>query len=70
MDHPAVMSFLFDAGIDLRKVYVWELVPLLDPDETIVSEDPLQLRLEITVDGDTLELTLDESATVIEHART
>jgi RNase P subunit RPR2 len=69
MDHPAVTSFLFDAGIDLRRTYVWELLPLLDPDETITSEDPVRLRLVVSIDDDVLELTLDESATVVGHER-
>ncbi|WP_232688827.1 DUF7351 domain-containing protein [Halobacterium zhouii] len=69
MDHPAVVSFLFDAGIDLRETYVWEVIPLLDPDAAIESEDPLRLNVTVVIDGDALELTIDESATVVDYAR-
>jgi hypothetical protein len=69
MDHPAVTSFLYDHGIDLRRSYVWELTSLLDPEATVASEDPLRLRLVVRLDGDELELTLDETATVVDHTR-
>ncbi len=69
MDHPAVMSLLFDAGIDLRRIYIWELTSLLDPEVTTVSEDPLQLHLTIHLNGETLDLTLDDTATVIAYDR-
>jgi hypothetical protein len=69
MDHPAVAAFLLDAGIDLRETYVWEVVPLLDPDETVEREDPLRLRLVVELDGESLALWLDESATVVDYER-
>jgi DNA-directed RNA polymerase subunit RPC12/RpoP len=69
MDHPAVTSFLFDAGIDLRESYVWELVSLLDPDESIVGEDPPRLKLAVQLDGESIALWLDESATVVDYER-
>ncbi|MFB6120503.1 MAG: ArsR family transcriptional regulator [Halobacteriaceae archaeon] len=69
MDHPAVVSVLFDAGIDLRETYVWSVLPLLDPEAEVVAEDPLRLRLRIHVEGDTLELTVDESGTVRNYRR-
>lgn len=68
MDHPAVISFLFDAGIDLRDMYIWEAIPLLDPDTTIETEDPLRLNLTIQIDENTLELTIDESGSVVNYA--
>nr|WP_240479592.1 hypothetical protein [Haloprofundus marisrubri] len=69
MDHPAVTSFLFDAGIDLRETNVWTFDSILDPETKIVSEDPLRLRLVMELDGAELVLTLNESAAVISHER-
>lgn len=69
MDHPAVSAFLFDVGIDLRDTYVWELVELLDPEATVASEDPLELDLVFEIDGEVLELTVDETVSVLGHER-
>jgi hypothetical protein len=69
MDHPAVSAFLFDVGIDLRDTYVWELVELLDPEATVASEDPLELNLVFEIDGEVLELTVDETASLLGHER-
>jgi len=69
MDHPAVIAFLYDAGIDLRKTYVWEVLPVLDPGANVRSENPLRLELSICVDGETLTAVVDSSASVLEHTR-
>jgi hypothetical protein len=69
LDHPAVISFLFDAGIDVRTRPIWELTAVLDPDERISSEDPLRLTLLIEVGGDVLALEVDGAATVVAHER-
>ncbi|RDI73084.1 ArsR family transcriptional regulator [Halopelagius longus] len=69
VDHPAVASFLFDSGIDPRETYPWELLPLLDPETTITSEDPLELELTVRTDGGALKLTLDDAANVVAYAR-
>ena len=69
MDHPAVVAFLHDTAIDLRESYVWEVHALLDPEATVVSEDPPRLDLAFETDGERLELTVDETATVIDHER-
>jgi len=69
MDHPAVVSFLHEAGIDLRETYVWDVLPLLDPEATVTSEDPFRLTLAVRRDGDVLELDLDETGSVVAHRR-
>jgi hypothetical protein len=69
MNHPAVTSFLFDAGVDLRETYVWEVLPLLDPEETLVDGEEPRLHLRVELDGDALELTLDDSVTVVDYER-
>jgi hypothetical protein len=69
LNHPAVASFLFDAGVDPRTACAWELTSMLDPDTEVVSEDPLGVRLDVELDGGTLSLVLDESASVVEYER-
>ncbi|NHX37766.1 MULTISPECIES: winged helix-turn-helix domain-containing protein [Halolamina] len=69
MDHPAVVSFLYDVGIDRRKTHVWELESLLDPEATIERRDPLELTLVFEIDGVSLSVTVDETATVLRHER-
>jgi hypothetical protein len=68
-DHPVVVSFLFDAGIDLEETYIWELRSLLDPEATLVSEDPARLAVSVELGDDAIELTVDETVTVREYRR-
>ncbi|WP_435115828.1 DUF7351 domain-containing protein [Halolamina sp. C58] len=68
-DHPAVVSFLHDAGVDLRETYVWELRSLLDPEAVVVDREPLELRLTFEIDGEALTVVVDESASVVEYER-
>lgn len=71
IDHPAVVSFLYDHGIDIRETPVWELYTewLSKPHATVVSEDPLRIETSIELDDDHLVLTLDEDLTVLSHDR-
>ncbi|MFD1527154.1 winged helix-turn-helix domain-containing protein [Halolamina salina] len=68
-DHPAVVSFLHDAGVDLRETYVWEIQSLLDPEATVVDRDPPKLRLTFEIDGEALTVVVDGSASVVEYKR-
>ncbi|WP_255150149.1 DUF7351 domain-containing protein [Halorarius halobius] len=69
LDHPAVVSFLYEEGIDLRETMIWDLDWLFDTEVTVASEEPL--RVELTMDGDDerLDLTLDETLSVVDVAR-
>jgi hypothetical protein len=69
VDHPAVVSFLHDQGIDLREEPIWELDWLFEPHASVESEDPVRVVVEITYDDDRLELTLDGDLDVIEYER-
>lgn len=65
-DHPAVLSFYDDHGIDIRDRPVWEF-PARDPDHVDVrGRDPLRASVTYSVDGETLTLVLDEAADVVE----
>lgn len=69
LDHPAVVSLLYEAGIDLRETPLWELDPLLDATERVAAEDPLRVETTIETDDAALTLQLDESLSVVEYER-
>jgi hypothetical protein len=69
LDHPAVVSFLYEDGIDLRETLIWDLDWLFDTEVTIPSEDPPCIELTMSRDGERLELTLDETLSVVDVAR-
>jgi DNA-binding transcriptional ArsR family regulator len=64
--HPAVVSWYWDRGIDLRSVRLWDLA--LFGDGAVVTADPrgpVALRLRAVWDDATLELDLADDATVV-----
>jgi len=69
LDHPAVVSLLHEAGIDLRETPLWELDPLLNASERVAAEDPLRVETTIETDEAALTLQLDESLSVLEYER-
>jgi len=54
--HPEVMSFLAERGIDARSEATWTLPFRLPDSETVVSEEPLWLRVTV---GEEFEESLD-----------
>jgi hypothetical protein len=68
-DHPAVVSLLYEAGIDLRETPLWELDPLITATERVAAEDPFRVETTIETDDAALTLRLDESLSVVEHER-
>lgn len=61
--HPAVVSFHDDHGIDIRERPYWRLDFCMAA-PTVVTEEPLRLRIDIERDGDELRVTVDDEATV------
>ena len=64
LDHPAMVSFHWDHGIDVREVVAWDL-PWLHGDTTLVSEDPLRAECTAELGGETLTLTVDGTLSVL-----
>lgn len=65
LDHPAVVGFHYERGIDVREPAFWSLWAF-DPDLTTVEEtDPLRVTVRFEVDGDRLSVTVDETMTVL-----
>jgi DNA-binding transcriptional ArsR family regulator len=66
IDHPAIVQFHDEHGIDLRTTPLWQVGWLFEDHATIVSEDPLRIRITATIDDDTLSLLADDDLTIIE----
>lgn len=65
LDHPAVAAFFWERGIDVRDRPLWRLDWALSADaQTVVSEDPLRVRVDIQVDDATLSVTVGNSLSV------
>ena len=66
VQHPAVVSWYWDRGVDLRDIRLWELE--LFGDDAVSTASPsgsVALRLQIDRDNATLELDLANDTTVI-----
>lgn len=66
MFHPLVMAFLYEHGVDVWQSLDWGSNIVVD--DTLLSRDPLEFELTFTLDGDVLELRLDDSLAVVDHA--
>lgn len=63
--HPAVTSFFYNRGIDHR-IGEWDaIVRAHGYDQSVLSTDPLRIRVTVCVDEDDLQLTLNEDLAVI-----
>jgi hypothetical protein len=64
-DHPAVVGFYYDRGVDIRERPQWELVAW-DPDRARIRErDPLRAAVTYTAGGDALTLVVDGECEVV-----
>ena len=61
---PEVVSFHHDHGIDLTETPIWELPWLRDEETTVLSREPWQVRSVVELDGDRLELAVEEDLSV------
>jgi hypothetical protein len=66
LDHPAVVSFHYERGVDLRDQPPTALPWVADDHAVVESDDPLRVRVTIELDGDRLELLIDDSLNVLE----
>lgn len=69
LDHPAVVSFYHERGIDVRDRPVWTL-PTVDGDSiTVQSREPWRVTVTYRNSADTLALTVDDSLQVVDVDR-
>ncbi|WP_160134705.1 ArsR/SmtB family transcription factor [Halococcus salsus] len=67
---PAVIAFLYDHGIDVRRTPSWEIEYLWDDEYVVVeSTDPWRVRFTIPADGETFSLTIDGDVRVLDVTR-
>ncbi|MFC4357615.1 winged helix-turn-helix domain-containing protein [Halobium salinum] len=67
LDHPVVVAFHHERGVDLRRVPSWTL-GWTRREPVVESDDPVRVRVAVDVNGDsdTLELVVDEHLRVVE----
>jgi len=69
LSHPAVVSFHYEHGVDVRDVSAWD-VAAFDPErETIRQDEPFRASTTFTVDDKSLTLVVDDALGVIEIER-
>jgi DNA-directed RNA polymerase subunit RPC12/RpoP len=64
LHHPAVASFHYDHGVDLDRADLWNLDLYRNESLRLLSEDPLSVRSIIELDGDRLEIVVEEDLSV------
>ncbi|GAA0224296.1 ArsR/SmtB family transcription factor [Haladaptatus pallidirubidus] len=60
LQHPAVVAFHYEHGVNLRQQSAWELEWLIENESRIISDDPLLVEL----DGDELTVTVDDTLNI------
>ncbi|MDJ1431096.1 winged helix-turn-helix domain-containing protein [Halostagnicola sp. A-GB9-2] len=69
LNHPAVVSFYWDHGIDVRDRRFWEFSFIGDEAVTVLDEEPLELRIDLELDGDQLAVVIDDDVCVVDTDR-
>ena len=69
LSHPAVVSFHYDRGIDVRDLSIWDVAGFDPESETICQRDPFRASATFTVDDDSLTLVVDDHLDVVEIER-
>lgn len=67
--HPAVVSFYYDHGIDVREASIWRFGALTNERSRIIDSDPFKATVTYTAGDDRLTLTVDDELTVLDLER-
>jgi len=67
--HPAVVSFLYDHGVNVQEEGYLDLGFIDGRNGTVESEDPVRIRVDVALDDDELSVWLDDTATVVDTER-
>jgi len=70
LTHPTVARFHHDHDVDPRTTPWWTLDWTKPGTETTLQTDPLRIQIDITIDKETLTLTIDEQGTITDTTRT
>lgn len=66
LTHPAIISFFYEHGRDITEIPLWELDFCMDDRMvTVISDDPLRMTIDIELDEEGLQLTVDEHLSVL-----
>ncbi|WP_233740967.1 winged helix-turn-helix domain-containing protein [Halobaculum saliterrae] len=67
LDTASVLTFFSERGVDLTTEPFWTHPwTVSDVHTTVVSEDPLRVRLDLPCDGDVIRVTVDETLEVLD----
>lgn len=70
LEHPAVVAFYHDHGVDVRESHVWDLeFAATDHDTRLRSRDPLRLELRPQCGNDELVLVVADDGSVVRSSR-
>ncbi|QKY20997.1 ArsR family transcriptional regulator [Halolamina sp. CBA1230] len=67
-EHPAVVSFHYERGVDVTAVPIWHRQALDTDSVRFERRDPVRASVSYEIDGDELTVTVDESLSVVETA--
>lgn len=67
--HPAVVAFYYEHGIEFDLATRDQRSLLLDWEQELLSDDPVRIRITISLDDDELQLTYDDSMNVVDCSR-
>jgi hypothetical protein len=65
LHHPAVVSFLYDHGVNVHSTPLWEYDWLLEDHATVRSESPPRLEVTIGAADDSITVTIDDACAVV-----
>jgi hypothetical protein len=66
LDHPEVVGFYYDRGIDIRERSIWEFTLFGTDHEWVRSTDPFRAATTFSADGEGLAVVVDENMRVVE----
>ncbi|WP_435358525.1 winged helix-turn-helix domain-containing protein [Haloarchaeobius sp. DFWS5] len=69
LSHPAVVSFLYEHGVDVRETPLWAHSWLSIHNASVVQREPLRVDVTIELEEERLVLTLDRSVDLVETRR-
>lgn len=65
LDHPAVVEFYYDRGVDVRDRLMWAFPPLTADCMEIRSRNPLRASVTYSLDGDAITVVVDDRLDVV-----
>lgn len=64
-DHPAVVHFYHDRGVDMESESIWNVIGCPPERQSIRTTDPLEAAITYTADGESITVVVDETLDVV-----